>query len=166
MTKFERYEDKKLLPLQVHTSPDKHGFGDIEIYTPDNQPFEIIEIKHNVAIDKYLVFDIVKKTQNIPVNRYYILTTFVKNLSNFETEQVEKEVVDYLTKIKQALGLDIIVNGIISSLKYYLRFIDNYDEFIRIYTENLIIDAESSTEVKAFHIDDWQKILQKYGIKK
>ena len=57
---LKRYENKKLLPLQVHTASDKRGFGDIEIYTKNNKPFEI---KHNIPIDKYLVFDIVKKNR-------------------------------------------------------------------------------------------------------
>ncbi len=63
LPKFERFKNKKLLPLQSHTSSDKHGFGDIEIYDENDNPFEIIEIKHNIPIDKYLIFDIVKKTQ-------------------------------------------------------------------------------------------------------
>ncbi|WP_207681681.1 hypothetical protein [Desulfonema magnum] len=72
----KRYENKKLLPLQVHTSSDKHGFGDIEIYGDNDEPFEVVEIKHNIPIDKYLIFDIVKKTEHTKINRYYILTTF------------------------------------------------------------------------------------------
>ncbi|TAD97881.1 MAG: DNA methyltransferase [Bacteroidetes bacterium] len=82
MSKFERYKGKKLIPLQVHTSSDKHGFGDIEVYHIESQPFEIIEIKHNIPIDKYLIFDIAKKTQNISIDRYYILTTFPNTFIN------------------------------------------------------------------------------------
>ncbi len=69
LPKFERYKNKKLVILQVYTSSDKHGFGDIEIYTTDNQPFEIVEIKHNIPIDKYLIFDIAKKIQHIKIDR-------------------------------------------------------------------------------------------------
>lgn len=61
LPKFERYKNKNLVILNAHTSSDKHGFGDIEIYTAEYQPFEIVEVKHNIPIDKYLIFDIAKK---------------------------------------------------------------------------------------------------------
>lgn len=161
--KFERYKNKKLLSLQVHTSSDKHGFGDIEIYDKENNPFEIIEIKHNIPIDKFLIFDIVKKTQGTKINRYYILTTFQ---NGFADSDAEKSVSEYILQIKQQNNLDIIANGIISTLKYYLRFLDDYSEFINIYAKNLISDAKNSTEVKSFHLEKWNEILEEYKIEK
>ncbi len=162
LSKFDRYKNKRLLPLQAHTSSDKHGFGDIEIYDEIKNPFEIIEIKHNIPIDKYLIFDIVKKTKNTKINRYYILTTFQNGFADTETE---KTVSEYILQIKQQTNFDIIANGIISTLKYYLRFIDDYSEFIKVYTKNLINDAKNSTEVKSFHLEKWNEILKVYKIK-
>ena len=161
LPKFERYKNKKLIVLQVHTSSDKHGFGDIEIYTTDNQPFEIVEIKHNIPIDKYLIFDIAKKTQDIKIDRYYILTTFS---GGFTSAESEKQVTEYILKLKKTQGIDIIANGIITTLKYYLRFIDNYQEFIAVYTKNLIEDAKNSTEIKNFHLEKWIEIVKKYKL--
>lgn len=161
LPKFERFNGKKLLPLQVHTSSDKHSFGDIEIYDEENKPFEIIEIKHNIPIDKYLIFDILKKIENIKIDRYYILTTY-KN--GFADEKTENEVSEYILEIRKQKDFDIIANGILTTLKYYLRFVDNYNSFIEIYTKNLIIDAENSTEVKTFHIEKWSEILELYKI--
>jgi len=155
----KRYENKKLLSLQVHTSSDKHGFGDIEIYDDKDEPFEIVEIKHNIPIDKYLIFDIVKKIERTKINRYYILTTFQEG---FETKETEKSVNEFILRIKRQKGVDIIANGIIPTLKYYLRFIDDYNLFIRSYTNNLINDAKNSTEIKRFHIEKWIEILKEY----
>lgn len=161
ITKFERYKHKKLIPLQVHTSSDKHSFGDIEVYTLDNQPFEVVEIKHNIPIDKYLILDIAKKVKKVSLNRYYILTTFQNSFASLEAEN---EVIDCILELKKTQGIDIIANGIISSLKYYLRFIDNYHEFLEIYTKNLIKDAQKSTEVKNFHLEIWTEILRNHKI--
>ncbi|MDR3306582.1 MAG: hypothetical protein LBS61_02790 [Endomicrobium sp.] len=157
--KFDRYKNKKLIPLQVHTSSDKHGFGDIEIYTKDGKLFEIVEIKHNIPIDEYLIFDVIKKISEIEVDRYYILTTFQNSFKN-ATE--EKKISDIILKIKKERGIDIIANGILTTLKYYLRFIDNYDDFLKCYTANLIKDAKVSTEIKDFHIEEWNKIKDNY----
>jgi DNA (cytosine-5)-methyltransferase 1 len=160
---LKRYDRKKLLPLQVHTSSDKHGFGDIEIYDEKYLPFEVVEIKHNIPIDKYMVFDIVKKINGTNINRYYILTTYARG---FENQEIEQLVNKFIANINAERNIDIIANGIITTLKYYLRFIDNYNLFLNIYTKNLINDARRSTEIKSFHIEKWIEIKNKYGLKK
>lgn len=163
MSLLSRYKNKKLVDLAVHTSSDKHGFGDIEIYDKRNNPFEIVEIKHNIPITKDLIFDIAKKTEHTKINRYYILTTFK---TGFESPESEKEINEFILKIKIGRNIDIIANGILTTIKYYLRFIDDYELFIKIYTKNLINDAKYSTEVKDFHIKNWTKILKEYNKEK
>jgi len=160
---LKRYDKKILLPLQVHTSSDKHGFGDIEIYDEKYLPFEIVEIKHNIPIDKYMVFDIAKKINGTNINRYYILTTYARGFENQEIEQLVNKFIAYVNTKR---NIDIIANGIITTLKYYLRFIDNYNLFLNIYIKNLINDARRSTEIKSFHIEKWIEIKNKYGLKK
>lgn len=158
---IKKYENKILRPLNVHTSSDKHGYGDIEICHADGTPFEMAEIKHRIPIDRNLVFDIVKKSEGTSIERYYILTTSKDNFINaIEEEYINK----FILKIKKDYGLEIIANGIYYSLKYYLRFIDDYEEFIQTYTKNLIADAKNSTEVKEFHLTEWQNILKEHNL--
>ncbi len=157
----KRYEKKILRPLNVHTSSDKHGYGDVEIWNDDESPFEMVEIKHNIPIDRNLIFDIVKKSDGTTIERYYILTT---SKDNFISKEEEEYINKFILKIKKDRNIEIIANGIYYSLKYYLRFIGDYKNFIRAYTENLIMDAKNSTEVKEFHIIEWQNILKEYNI--
>jgi len=158
---FKPYENKKLRLLNVHTSSDKHGYGDVEIWNSDNSPFEMVEIKHNIPIDRNLIFDIVKKSEKTTIERYYILTTCKDNfLSKDEEEFINK----FILKIKKDTGLEIIANGIINSIKYYLRFITDYKHFIQTYTLNLIADSQNSTEIQEFHVEKWKNILENYSI--
>ncbi len=160
-TLFNRYDNKFLKSLAVHTASDKKGFGDIEIYDADNKPFEIIEIKHQIPIDRYLIYDILRKINATPLQRYYVLTTFSGTFVN----QTEEDFIFKLsTQLKKEKELDLIVNGVIPSLKYYLRFIDDYELFIESYSKNLVKDARNSTEIKTTHLKSWQTILQKYDI--
>jgi DNA (cytosine-5)-methyltransferase 1 len=152
--KFERYKNKTLVPLHVHTASDKRAFGDIEIYS-GNKPFEIVEIKHNIPIGADMVFDIAKKTKDTSIDRYYILTTYKDSFKSLEESQ---KIAQYILNLKSETGIDIIANGIIPTLKYYLRFIDKYEDFLNCYTKNLIADAENSTEVKRFHLQTWNNI--------
>jgi DNA (cytosine-5)-methyltransferase 1 len=158
---FEQYKGKILRPLNVHTSSDKHGYGDIEIWGADNTPFEILEIKHNIPIDRNLIFDVVKKSHNTLIKRYYILTTAK---DNFLSKEEEAYINNFVLSIKNDISIDIIPNGIYTSMKYYLRFISDYKQFIHVYTKNLIIDAKNSTEVRDFHISEWRNILKEHSI--
>jgi len=157
----KRYKNKILRPLNVHTSSDKHGYGDVEVWNKNNTPFEMVEIKHNISIDRNLVFDIVKKSENANIERYYILTT-AKN--NFVSQEEEEFINKFILKIKKDTGLEIIANGIFTSLKYYLRFIEDYKEFIQTYTLNLIEDSKNSTEIKESHITEWKRILEEHKL--
>ncbi len=79
--------------------------------------------------------------------------------------EAEEEYINRLIlKIKKERDLEVIPNGIIHSLKYYLRFVEDYQEFIKTYTEELIKDAKNSTEVKNYHIEIWQAILKEYQL--
>ncbi|MDR2064809.1 MAG: restriction endonuclease, SacI family [Prevotellaceae bacterium] len=157
----KRYYSKILRPLNVHTSADKHGYGDIEVWNKNDTPFEIVEIKHNISIDRNLVFDVAKKSENTGIERYYILTTAKDNFVSTEEEEFIKK---FTLKIQKNTNLDIIANGIFTTLKYYLRFIDDYKEFIKTYTTNLVADSKKSTEIKEFHILGWQNILKKHKL--
>ena len=155
----KRYDGKNLGQLNVHTSSDKHGFGDVEIWNADKTPFEMVEIKHNIPIDRNLIFDIVKKSEKTTIERYYILTTYKDNFSSKDEEDFINK---FILKIKKDTGLEIIANGIINSIKYYLRFITDYKHFIQTYTCNLVTDSKNSTEIQNFHIIKWKEILEKH----
>ena len=155
----KRYSKKQIKPLNVHTSSDKHGYGDVEVWNKNNTPFEMVEIKHNIAIDRNLIFDIAKKSENTTIKRYYILTTY-KNC--FASKEEEDYINKFILKLYKDSGLEIIANGIIPSLKYYLRFIENYKGFLLAYTENLITDAKISTEIKEIHVKKWKDLLKEH----
>ena len=93
----------------------------------------------------------------ININRYYLLTTYKTGFKNIDTE---KSINKLIIKIKQEKNIDIIANGIITTLKYYLRFIDDYKQFIKIYTDNLVQDSKKSTEIKTIHIKEWTNIME------
>ena len=157
----KRYSNKELKSLNVHTSSDKHGYGDVEVWNKNNTPFEMVEIKHNIAIDRNLIFDIAKKSEKTTIERYYILTTY-KN--SFVSKEEEEYINKFILKLYKDSGIEIIANGIIPSLKYYLRFIEDYKGFLLAYTENLIVDAKNSTEIKDFHIEKWKELLNEHKL--
>lgn len=154
----KKYKDKKLKPLRSHVSPDARagGIGDIEIINEKNVFFEGVEIKHNRPIDSIDVEDAYEKFRNTPVTRYYLLTTAEPNIK----EGKEHKIKAVVQKIRREHGCEIIINGLIPSLKYYLRLLRDPVEFITTYTENLALDFSKSTGIKKKHIEGWEKIVE------
>lgn len=61
-------------------------------------------------------------------------------------------------KLKIEHGCQIIINGLLPTIKYYLRLITSLDEFINNYN-NLI---ENDTEIKKIHKEKWNELIDKH----
>ncbi len=158
MNDVARYQNKKLSVLRSHTTPDEkeHIIGDIEIVDEKFQAFEGVEVKHNIAITSDLVDDAYQKFKEAPLNRYYLLTTAEPNIKVGEEQKVR----GLIQKIKNEHGCEVIVNGIMSSLKYYLRLFKDPAKLLEKYTTNLKADFSETSDIKEEHILAWGRILK------
>ncbi|WP_274854486.1 hypothetical protein [Bacillus methanolicus] len=151
MKEVKRFEDKTLLPLEDHTSADAQSgrIGDIEIVDSNQRVFEGVEIKHGIKITAQLIRDAFEKFKIHPIQRYYILSTV--GCESSEIEEIEKEI----EKIRTLHGCQVIVNGVSSSIKYYLRLLDDTYEFIDFYVNNIEVDSTLKFE----HKEKWNEIV-------
>jgi len=155
---MKRYENKKLLPLKGHLVSDlkSKSIADIEIVDQDGQYFEGVEVKYNKPIDREMVLDVYRKIKNTPIERYYILTTANPNIKTGEEDQVN----ELLIKIKKESGIEIIVNGLINSLNYYLRLLVDPNEFLKAYGETLLEEYSKNSTIKNNHVEHWNEIYK------
>lgn len=153
---FDRYKGKTLSGLKTPTTSDtkSRGIGDIEVLDEEENFFEAVEIKHNIPISPELVQDAYQKFFKTSVSRYYLLTTAEPNVDDPKT-------VDQLVrKIHKQHGCEVIVNGIIPSLKYYLRLLSNSKLFLDCYSKNLQLDFKQNTDIKEVHLRYWNELLR------
>lgn len=149
---LDRYKNKELKALKSHLAADIRAgeIGDIEVVDEKNRFFEAVEIKLGKPITAEIVKDSYEKIKSTYVNRYYLLTT-----ADPFIEEEKKDVRKVVEKIRKEHGCEVIVNGIISSIKYYLRLIGNPKHFIETYTENLKHDVSTGAEIKEEHLRAW-----------
>lgn len=156
MDELARFEGKTLLALESHTSADLQSgrIGDIDVVqfvAEEPQPFEAIEVKFGIPIDLTTVELAYEKIKSTLTQRYYLLSTLdVK-------EQERVAITDFVIEVRNQHGCEIIVNGVIPSLKYYLRLLGSPGKFLAYYADNLQIEPA----VKKEHRDQWNQILQK-----
>lgn len=136
MSQVARYEDKTLCKLESHTSSDTRSgqIGDIQVNYNDDSPFEGVEIKHQIIITPDLVRHAFSKLMPYRTDRYYLLTTANMDSANWDAINSE------IDNISHRHGCQVIVNGVYSTLKYYLRLLKDPAEFIEKYVELLKTD--------------------------
>lgn len=149
----KRFEGKKLLPLGSHTSADYRSgdIGDVEVVDEEEIPFEGVEIKYGKPITAQMVTDAYEKFKKYPTNRYYLLSTVLSD------EEEMKKITMEIERISEEHGCQVIVNGIFDTLKYYLRLLENADQFLSKYGDNLSKDIVIKAEQKRL----WNEIIQK-----
>ncbi len=136
MVEMSRYSDKVLCPLESHTSSDSQSgqIGDIQVNYPDGTAFEGVEVKHLKRITPELIEHAYSKFSVCRTDRYYLLTT--ANMDGADREGIEATV----KKIKNSHGCQVIVNGVYSTINYYLRLLQNPSDFIDKFVTLLEID--------------------------
>ena len=153
MDELQRFEGKVLLPLGNHTSADMRSgsVGDIEIKDiATGDIYESVEVKHGHKITKIMIDDAYRKFKGTGIQRYYILSTVGIDI---EEKDAINEFVEY---IEDEHGCQVIPNGLINSLQYYLRLVQDTDKFIEYYVKNL----ETDTTIKKEHKQYWNEMFQ------
>ena len=149
INEISRYDRCKLKKLGSHTASDRtsKSAGDIEIFK-DKKLFEAIEIKLDKPIDSNILRIAKEKIITFNPKRYYIL-------SNKGIIQ-EDEIYQIIEEIKKEHGCQVIINGVLETLKYYMRLIDNLEEFYQLYSDLISKDIE----LKNIHKQIWNKLTK------
>jgi len=147
---LDRFQGMELKLLEEHSAADAQtgSVGDIEvIYTETKEVYEAVEIKHNIAINDRIIQDAATKIMNKKVNRYYILTTHC-------TCEPDDLLSQKILKIKSLYNCQIIANGVIPTIRYYLRLLSDPSAVFQEY----ILLLETDKAVKHEHREVWNKI--------
>lgn len=151
---LKRFDNMYLEELASHNSCDKSSgaTGDIVIRRKrDNSIYEVVEVKFEIPINPIMVDNIYKKIYDKNVQRYYILSTITPN--NDDAILINEKI----CKIREEHGCQVIVNGLIPTIKYYLRLIENTDVFVEKYIKNLSVNSEINYE----HKIAWNHVMEK-----
>lgn len=148
----ERYKSCTLKQLGSHTASDRTSktAGDIEILDKNKKLIEAIEIKQGKPINLQIVLNAEDKILKHNPRRYYIFSSL--NILKEDEDKIQNKIVS----IANNHGCQVIVNGILPTLKYYLRLITSVENFVEDYS----ILVEQDNELKLVHKRQWNHILQ------
>ncbi len=152
MAEIERYQGHHLDSLQRHEAADERtgAIGDIQIFDGEAKIFEAFEIKHEVTINREIIRTAYDKFRGYPsLQRYYILTTAVVCGGQ------DPDSLDMIQRIKNSHGAEVIVNGVLPTIKYFLRLLKNPSSIFPVYVDLLAKDRS----VSYGHRQKWNEVV-------
>ena len=149
----ENYSGLLLRELESHQASDLRtgSVGDIELEDSDSDVIEGVEVKHGLVIDLPILLRAKEKILKSSLKRYYILTTHPS------CAVINDEVLDVIRDVYTTHGCQIIVNGVMPTIRYYLRMCTNPSDFINNYSKNIT----SQSSVTAEHLEIWKDVQDK-----
>ncbi len=152
MQQVQRYSGMKLRGLQSHSAADSQtgAIGDIEVERQNGGLFEGIEVKHDIVVTENEVLGACEKfaETNPPPDRYYILTTHKDCQPTGEMEKLLREKESHI-------GTQIIINGVLPTIRYYLRLLSDPSAIFPSYIQLLEKDPAIAFE----HREAWNPIV-------
>ena len=152
-----RYQNCSLKSLGSHTASDKtsKSAGDIEIYYSEspNSLLEVIEIKFQKPIDKHMVAIATEKIAKFNPERYLILSS-----ANIKQEDAN-DIARMIDEVADKYQCQVIVNGVLPTIKYYLRLVNYLPEFINNYSALI----EKDQEINFDHKQKWNEIITRFS---
>jgi DNA (cytosine-5)-methyltransferase 1 len=132
-----RYAGQDLRPLQKMKAADRKSgaVGDVDVLN-GNSPVESVEVKLGIPIRAEHVGEAIEKIKTAQVTRYFILST--AGADKVEEAEIRK----LQDRFKLSNGCEIIVNGVLETISYYLRLIRSPSDFIFAYTALLENDSD------------------------
>lgn len=151
--KMARFDGQNLECLQRMKSADRKSgtVGDIVVIDSGSQPIEAVEIKFEQPISDIHVCEAIEKVRGASVSRYYMLST--KGILEEDADIISSRKADFL---KQN-GCEIIVNGVVDTIGYYLRLLPNTTEFLSHYADLVETDEDTGYE----HRIAWNELCAK-----
>lgn len=148
---FSRYKDCELSPLASLTACDltSKASGDVEIFK-GGKHFEAVEIKLDKKIDATIVRVVEEKIYKYNPSRYYILSYYGIR------EDEKNEIENIVDEVRRKHGCQIIINGLLPTIKYYLRLITNLDDFWETYSQLV----QNDRELQLVHKSVWNDIIK------
>lgn len=142
INELSRYKGCILSPLSSHTASDRtsNTAGDVEILR-NKKRFEVVEIKLDRQVDITIARVAYEKIIRFNPERYYIL-------SNVGTSIDDRIAIDNLiSEVQNNHGCQLIINGLLQTLKYYLRLLADPKLFLNEYIQLV----EEDNELKVIH---------------
>lgn len=149
---LRRFSGKSVRPLQEHSAADSQtgSLGDVEVVDDaTGEIFEAVEVKHGLPITEAMAAGVQEKVMDKAIERYYILTTH-------DRCEPDAGALRIISNVKAVYNCQVIANGVMPTLRYYLRLLEDPSAVFAPYVALLQEDKAIAHE----HRTAWNAVVQ------
>jgi DNA (cytosine-5)-methyltransferase 1 len=136
--RYQGCELASLLPMKAADRKAK-TVGDV-VVLQSGLPFEGVEVKHGTPINTSHMAEAIAKLETAEARRYLILST--AGVFSGDGDELK----DLAAKFRKSNGCEIIIDGVLETIRYYLRLLDDPVEFINRYASLVEEDKDLDYE--------------------
>jgi DNA (cytosine-5)-methyltransferase 1 len=137
---------------QTYATPPtlcRTGMVSLQILTKDNCCLEAVYVIKGFS---HAVFECIhQEIKQIRLQRCLILTIDEPYLTESQSQ--------FLEQVQQRANCELMIDGVIPSLKYYLRLLDHPEHFLTEYRQSLEAEFKRSSGIKKEHLEVWHEII-------
>jgi DNA (cytosine-5)-methyltransferase 1 len=151
---LKRFQGCTVRPLNEHSAADSQtgSIGDVEVADAAGNTFEAVEVKHRLPISAAIIAGVRDKIKDKNVSRYYVLTTH----TDCEPDGAAKAIIE---NVKALYECQVIANGVMPTIRYYLRLLENPNTIFPTYAALLRKDKAIAHE----HRTAWNEAVEQLG---
>ena len=151
-----RLENKRLVARYTNKRWRQNPIGVIEVIGDNGEPIEVLVIRNRETITRQMIQSTLRKSRRSPIRRYYFLTTAEPFVKQREQENIQ----DIVQKMQIKYNCEIFIDGVLPTLKYYLRAISVPALFWQKYCDNQKLVPLSALDPKKTHLKKWKSIMK------
>ena len=151
-----RLKNKRLVARYTNKHWQENPIGVIEVIGDNGEPIEILVVRNRETITRQMIQRTLSKSRRSPIRRYYFLTTAEPLVKQLEQENVQ----DVVQKMQAKYNCEIFIDGVLPTLKYYLRAISIPTLFWQKYCDNQKLVPLSALDPKKTHLKRWKSLMK------
>ena len=143
--------------LSIGDTISESGYGPIEdaiIIEDSGKLFEVIVVRNQKTITSQVVTNAFHKFWSTQSRQHYFLTTSEPHFRPGEHAKLQ----DLVHRLETEHNCEIIIDGVLDTLKYYLRVLDDPAHFWQRYLDNQKLVPLSKTDPGKKHLKKWHSL--------
>ena len=151
-----RYKDTRLIPEYNINGLQRRSIESIRVNRNNGDLIEVLVVRHHKAITSRVIEDTFYRFRDAQMCRYCFLTTVEPLVTPREREKIR----DLVQRIETQQTCEVIIDGVLPTIRYYLRTLSDPSLFWHQYWDNQKSVPLATTDPNKIHLKIWQSLLK------
>jgi DNA (cytosine-5)-methyltransferase 1 len=150
-----RFKNKQVSLRYTANRSRQDSIEDLVTIENNGKPFEVIVVRNRRSITAQVIKSNFSRFENTEIRHFYFLTTAKPYVRPNERVKIQ----DLVHRLETERNCEICIDGVLPTIKYYLRVLRDPTFFWQRYLDNQKSVSLALTDPNKTHLKRWQSIL-------